>query len=165
MVEPPKPSPFRGANDTDLVAALRKPGREDAARGNAAYPVQPFFLGRMFAVDYLDALRIQKRLDSLRETHSVLPDVLDFFFEIPFKFHRAEHTTLGGHRTDDRAFPSGRRRCVSQQPSLSLLHDPLCRRAASFSDGSRLPMALSNNSVWWSKTQTMWLRYGPLHGQ
>ncbi len=100
MVEPLKPSPFCGANDADLVAAFRKPGREDAARGNAAYPVQPFLLGRMFAVDYLDAMGIQKRLDGLRETHSVLPDVLDFFFEVPFKFHRAEHTTLGGHRTD-----------------------------------------------------------------
>lgn len=99
MVEPPKLSPFGGADEADLVAALSKPGREDAARGNAPYPVQPLFLRRMFAVDHLNAMRIQKRFDGLRETHSVLPDVLDFFFEVPFEFHWAEHTTLGRHRT------------------------------------------------------------------
>lgn len=99
MVEPPKLSPFGGADEADLVAALSKPGREDAARGNAAYPVQPLFLRRMFAVDHLNAIRIQKRFDGLRETHSVLPDVLDFFFEVPFEFHWAEDTTLGRHRT------------------------------------------------------------------
>jgi hypothetical protein len=60
MVEPPKLSPFGGADDADLVAALSKPGREDAARGNAAYPVQSFFLPRMFAINQLNAMRIQK---------------------------------------------------------------------------------------------------------
>jgi hypothetical protein len=65
MVEPPKLSPFGGADEADLVAALSKPGREDAARGNAAYPVQPLFLRRMFAVDHLNAMRIQKRFDGL----------------------------------------------------------------------------------------------------
>ena len=67
MVEPPKPSPFRGANDAYLVAALRKPGREDAARRNAAYPVQPFFLGRMFAVDYSDAITTRNFIKRPRE--------------------------------------------------------------------------------------------------
>jgi len=99
MVEPPKPSPFRGADDADLVAALGKPCREDAPCGNAAYPVQPLFLRRMFTVDQLKAIRIRKRFDSLRKIHSVLPDVLDFFFEVPFEFHRLEHTTSCRHRT------------------------------------------------------------------
>ena len=53
----------------------------------------------MFAVDHLNAMRIQKRFDGLRETHSVLPDVLNLFFEVPFEFHWAEHTTLGRYRT------------------------------------------------------------------
>ena len=99
MVEPPKPSPFRGADNADLVAALGKPGREDAACGNTADPVQPLFLHRMFDVDQLKAIRIRKRFDGLHETHSVLPDVLDFFIEVPFEFHRVEHTTSGRHRT------------------------------------------------------------------
>lgn len=42
LVESPNPSLFYGANDADLIAAFRKPGREDAARGNAADPVQLF---------------------------------------------------------------------------------------------------------------------------
>jgi hypothetical protein len=99
MVEPPKLSPFGGADEADLVAALSKPGREDAACGNATYPVQALFLRRMFAVDYLNAMRVQKRFDGLRETHSVLPDVLNFFLEVPFEFHWAEHTTLGRYCT------------------------------------------------------------------
>lgn len=99
MVEPPKSSPFCGADDADFVAALSKPGCEDAPCGNTAYPVQPLFLRRMFDVNQLKAVRIGKRFDGLRETHFVLPDVLDFFFEIPFEFHRVEHTTLDRHRT------------------------------------------------------------------
>ena len=102
MVEPSKLSPFGGAYEPDLVAALSKPGRENAARGNATYPVQPLFLRRMFAVDHLNAMRIQKRFDGLRETHSVLPDVLDFFFEIPFELHCAEHTTAAATVPDER---------------------------------------------------------------
>jgi hypothetical protein len=35
----------------------------------------------MFHVDQLKAIRIRKRFDGLHETYSVLPDVLDFFFE------------------------------------------------------------------------------------
>ena len=93
MVEPPKSSPFRGANDADFVAALSKPRCEDASCGNTAYPVQPLFLRRMLDVDELKAVWIGKRFNGFRETHFVLPDVLDFFFEIPFEFHRVEHTT------------------------------------------------------------------------
>ena len=58
MVEPPKPSPFRGADDADLIAALGKPGCEDASSGNAAYPVQPFFMRRVFAVNQLRSVWI-----------------------------------------------------------------------------------------------------------
>ena len=47
----------------------------------------------MFDVNQLKAIRIGKRFDGLRETHFVLPDVLDFFFEIPFKFHCVEDIT------------------------------------------------------------------------
>ena len=93
MVEPLKPSPFRGADDADLLPALDKPGCEDTPCGNTAYPVQPLFLRRMFDVNQLKAIRIRKRFDGLCETHFVLPDVLNFFFEIPFEFHRVEHTT------------------------------------------------------------------------
>lgn len=58
-----------------------------------------FSFRRMFDVNQLKAVRIGKRFDGLRETHFVLPDVLDFFFEIPFEFNRVEHTTLDRHRT------------------------------------------------------------------
>jgi len=99
MVEPPKLSPFGAADEADLVAALRKSRGEDASRRNAAHPVQSPFLRRVFAVNHLNAMRIQKRFDGLCETDSVLPDVLDFFFEVPFEFHWAEHTTLGRYPT------------------------------------------------------------------
>ena len=56
----------------------------------------------MLAVDHLNAMRIQKRFDGLRETHSVLPDILDFFFKIPFEFHCAEHTTVAATVPDER---------------------------------------------------------------
>ncbi len=49
----------------------------------------------MFDVDQLKAVGIQERFDSLRETHSVLPDVLNFFFEVPFEFHCAKDTIPG----------------------------------------------------------------------
>jgi hypothetical protein len=95
MVKPPKLSPFGGADDTDFIAALGKPGCEDAARGDASNPVQSLFLHRMFDIGQLKAVRVQKRFDGLRETYSVLLDVLDFFFDVPFEFHRAEHTIPG----------------------------------------------------------------------
>jgi len=95
MVKPPKLSPFGGADDTDFIAALGKPGCEDAASGDASNPVQSIFLHRMFDIGQLKAVRVQERFDGLRETYSVLPDVLDFFFEVPFEFHRAEHTIRG----------------------------------------------------------------------
>jgi len=49
----------------------------------------------MFDVDQLKSVGIQERFDSLRETHFVFPDVLDFFFEVPFEFHCAEDTIVG----------------------------------------------------------------------
>jgi len=93
MIEPPKLSPFGGTNDAYGLAALGKSGCENPTRCEAANPVQPLFRTRMFDVSQLKPMWIKKRFNRFRETHSVLPDVLDIFCQIPLEFHRVENTT------------------------------------------------------------------------
>lgn len=93
MIEPPKLSPFGGTNDAYGLAALGKPGCENPTRWDAANPVQPLFRVRMFEVSQLKSMWVKKRFDRLRETYSVLPDVLDIFCKVPLEFHRVDHTT------------------------------------------------------------------------
>jgi hypothetical protein len=49
---------------------------------------------------------IRKRFDGLRETDSVLLDVLEFFFEIPFQIPppRAYHTERMGDQVDGEGY-------------------------------------------------------------
>jgi hypothetical protein len=42
----------------------------------------------------------------------VLPDILDFFFEIPFEFHWAEHSTVAATVPDERRSVSSPNRNV-----------------------------------------------------
>lgn len=99
MVEPPKLSPFSRADDSDLVPAPGKACCENAACRDSANPVHPFFACRVFRIDELKPVRIQKRFHGFRETEVVLPDVLDFFFEVPFELHCADYTIPSRSRT------------------------------------------------------------------
>ncbi len=123
MIEPPKFSPLSGTDDANSVPASGKPSGHDAARCNAANPVQPLFRLRMFPVRQLNPMWVEKRFDSLCETYSVLPDVLDIFCKVPFEFH-CDDDTISVARAPDR------RLSVTHGPRLHRVQAAVCLQGA-----------------------------------
>ena len=79
-------------DNSDNIPAPGKTRSEDFARFRFAHPEKPLFNVRVFRISQLETVGIGKCLCRFDKGNPMLFEILDFFGQIPFEFHKVEGT-------------------------------------------------------------------------